>query len=145
MMMKFAMGLFLAMGTLAFAQSRQETITFLTREIRSYETDTFIVKELAFPEEPAAFKLRTYQKQAHEIVFEIPLASVEFFTRHIRAHGSPNQYELMVKARGRNGRFKVNGFNLPGEKLLLPADTNGRKVRALAKALNHLVGLSTGR
>ena len=132
-------------GSLAQAQSKEETMAFLQREIKSFETRTFHVTEAYFSEGGAVFTYRRVRTGKPEKNFTIPLNQVDIYVRKRRHADGVDTFTVLVRSRGRDGYFKVGGHNFHGTKVLFGRMDNETKAQSIAAAFTRLTALAADR
>jgi hypothetical protein len=129
-----------------FSQTREETIEFITREIRSYESRTFAIRELAFQENGAVFKIRRGPSGGGpDKTLLIPLKNVNIFAARIRNPSGTETYNLAVRCRGKDQPITVNNLVYHGNENIIGRIPDRRQALALERAFAHLTELTTGR
>lgn len=132
LMMIFTLGLSL------FAQSKQETMDYLVRELKSFEKDTFLVKEVSFSGDGSILTYRTYVPTTPERKLTLPLKDVNIFMTCRTNSKGPYTYDLVVETKNRTGRFQINDRNVFGTKRIIKGELNQNRIKALEKAFSHL-------
>jgi hypothetical protein len=131
--------------SLGFGQTREATIDFILREIKSYDSPAFAVEETSFSQEGDLFKLRTRVVGFPDRTLEIPLKNVNIFARKIRRADGLESYNLRVRCRGRDASILVNTLKYRGYANILGRIEDRRQAEALERAFAHLTELTTGR
>jgi hypothetical protein len=126
-------------------QTREATIEFISREIRSLETRTRLIPEAAFSQDGATFSLRRRELGGPERALVVPLAHVDIYAVRVRVPVGPEHYDLVLRCRGREAAIQVNALAFNGRETLLGGIESRRQALALERAFAHLTGLTTGR
>ena len=137
--------LVLLFSGIAFAQSREETMMYITQEIKALESDEFTITELKFSENGKNFIYKSYLKGHGERALSFTLDSVEFYPVTHKDSAGPKHYSLVVECRGKKEAILVNGSRFQRSTTILDQSANRVKVKGLAKAFNHLASLVAGR
>ena len=127
-----------------FGQSRDETANFIIQEIKSLETKTYIVTEVAFSAPGDVFTFRRRRVGWPDKGLIIPLANADIFCSTYHRADGVNRYTLVVRSRGRDGLITVNGLHYRGT-VNLVAMEDERKAKALERAFAHMAALVGGR
>jgi hypothetical protein len=139
---------------LARAQSKEETMDYLVRELQAADSEGYVVKEVAFSEAGSVLSYRTLIPGNQERNLVIYLKDVNIFYKRINTiKDNPeikrnldlDYCDLLVESRAGKKGFKINGSAVPYPKKILENVLNERKVRSLEKAFGHLIGLVSGR
>ena len=126
------------------AQTKPETIEFITKEMKSFESDSYRVKEVYFSEEGTVFNYITYLPGIGEDRLVMPLANVNVFMAKKVATDGHYYYSLMLETRGRTGKIQINGVDTLGTRLIVRGMSNKTRIQRLQLAFNHLKRLLSG-
>jgi len=129
----------------ALAQTREETVDFITSEYKAFESDPYRFREITFSPSGDAFTLYrvAHGKKAYSVTFK--LKDVEIYKVTINHANGINKHQLMVHLRGWAPRMMKNGAPFKGTMKITPAMENQRKCLALERAFARLTELTTGR
>jgi hypothetical protein len=131
--------------SLGSGQTREATIDFILREIKSYDSRSFSIEEASFSQEGDIFRLRTRVVGFPDRTLEIPLKNVNIFARKIRRTDGLESYNLRVRCRGRDASILVNTLSYRGCENIIGRIEDRRQAEALERAFAHLTELTTGR
>ena len=146
--------LLLSLTGLARAQSKEETMDYLTRELMADGSESYVVKEAAFSEGGGVLTYRTLIPGNQERKLVINLKEVNIFykkistikdNKDIKRNQDLEFCDLMVESRAGKKGFSINGNTVPFPKKILENALNDRKLRSLEKAFCHLIELVSGR
>lgn len=144
----------LSLAGLARAQSKEETMDYITRELMADGSEGYVPKEAAFTEGGSVLSYRTLIPGNQERNLVINLKEVNIFykkiatikdNRDIKRNHDLDFCDLMVESRAGKKGFKINGSTVPYPKKILENVLNDRKARSLEKAFCHLIELVSGR
>ena len=132
-----------------FGQSKSETIAFITREIRSCDSDQLEVKDVEFTDGGNTCKIRVAMpNQSGEKAIELSLRDVDVYSvTKILKIGNDEQvyvYSLVASPRGRSGAVRRNMTTIMGPEVILQNILCAQKIKALELAFAHLTELTTG-
>jgi uncharacterized protein YkuJ len=129
----------------ARAQTREETIEFLTSEYRAFESRGYLFKEITFSPAGDSFTLRRSAQGEKGYVISFNLKDVEIYKVTLNHANGINKFQLMVRARGRDAVISKDGNPVKMPLKISPAMDNERKAQALERAFTRLTALTTGR
>jgi uncharacterized protein YkuJ len=129
----------------AFAQTKEETIAFITSEYRSFEGLGYTYKQVAFSPGGDAFTLRRTAQGRKEYVVTFRLKDVDIYKVTLNHANGINRHQLMVRPRGAEPNMARDGFSFKAPMKITPAMEDERKCQALERAFTHLTTLTTGR
>jgi len=120
------------------AQSKPETENFIIREIKTFESDDFIMKDVSFSEGGSVFNLTTAAPNSSEDRLTFSLDNVNIFmAKRVTVKGH-YLYDLVVETRGRGGKVKMNGGEVSGTFPMVKGIANKTRILSLVKAFTHL-------
>ena len=128
-----------------FAQTREETMEFLTTEIKSYETRAYHIPEVKFSASGDTFTIRRGLVAKRLRTLIIPLKHVDIFTVRVRQPNGVDSYNLVARTRGRDQPITVNNAAFTGTENIIGRIENRRQAQALERAFARLIELTTGR
>ena len=128
-----------------FAQTREETMEYITREIKSYETRTYLIREAGFSANGDTFTIRRGLVAKRVRTLIIPLKNVDIFAVRVRQGNGIDSYNLAVRTRGRDLPITVDNGAFTGTENIIGRIENRRQAMALEKAFGRLIELTTGR
>lgn len=127
------------------AQTKEETIDFLTTEYRAFESRGYLFKELTFSPAGDAFTLRRSAQGEKGYVITFNLKDVEIYKVTLNHANGVNKYQIMVRTRGRDTNLRKDGNLVRTPLKISPAMENEKKAQALERAFTRLTALTTGR
>ncbi len=127
------------------AQTKEETMEFITRELRSYETRTYLIREAGFNASGDTFTIRRGLVAKRQRTLVIPLKNVDIFTVRIRQGSGVDSYNLVARTRGRDQPITVDNGLFYGTQNIIGRIENKRQALALEKAFGRMIELTTGR
>jgi shikimate kinase len=146
--------LFCTLAGLARAQSKEETMDYIVRELQAAESEGYVVKEVAFSEGGSVLSYRTLITGNQERKLVIYLKDVNVFYKRlntikdnpeIKRNQDLDYCDLLVESRAGKKGFRINGSAVEYPKKILENILNERKVKSLEKAFGHLIALISGR
>lgn len=166
-MKHFAITLVLMLLGPAFApaQTREETIEFITSEFKAFESKEYMYKDMTFSPSGDSFTIRRSSQGDKDYVLTIPLKDVEIYKVTLNHANGINKFQLMVRNRGRETSILKDGYKFqsgpkpgPGREggasdsysskgglKITPAMENEKKCLALERAFIRLTMLTTSR
>ncbi|MGA2083126.1 MAG: hypothetical protein ABSH53_21305 [Holophaga sp.] len=138
------LSLLLAPGLL-LAQSKEETMKYIIDELRSLESNSYTIREIYFSPSGDTFGFKRGRSGMSDKGTIIPLDRVDIYPVTVHRATGIDYLNLMVRSRGKDGDFLANGIRAKGVRPLIGKIEDERKVKALARAFNHLIQLVTGR
>lgn len=130
------------------AQTRQETMDFIVRELKSCENEQLEFKDIEFADAGRSCKIKLANPgQVIEKTLEMTLSEVDVIASQKFVKFNNNEeiqvFSLLVSPRGRSGGLKRDHFRLSGPEVLVADHLSGTKIRGLEAAFAHLAELTT--
>jgi len=129
----------------AFGQSKEETMEFITREIKSFETRWYLIREVSFSPSGDTFTIRRGVVGRPERSLVIPLKNVDIYAQRIRHGNGTESWNLAVRCRGKDEPILVNNLSYNGTEHIIGRIENKSQAMALQRAFARLTTLATGR
>lgn len=121
-----------------WAQSKPDTEIFIVREIKSLESDDFIMKDVSFSEGGTVFNMTTFVPNSSDDRVTFSLENVNIFMAKKISSKGHYLYDLVVQTRGRGTKIRMNGGEVSGTFPILKNSSNKTRILALVKAFTHL-------
>jgi len=131
-------------GTPALAQTKEETMDYIVREVKALETATLVVRDVRFTDDGKTFSYGSLLVGQKERTLSFPVDGVNYFVTETAGKGGPS-FSLSVEGRGRTPVVSVSGQRGNAPKAIAKNLPNGTKLKSLEKAFKHLAALLTGR
>jgi len=131
------------------AQTREETIEFITSEFKAFESKEYTYKDMTFSPSGDTFSIRRSSQGEKDFVLTFPLKDVEIYKVTLNHPNGINKFQLMVRNRGRDTSIQKDGHafqsSAKGALKITPAMENEKKCLALERAFTRLTLLTTSR
>jgi hypothetical protein len=129
---------------LACAQSKEETIAYLIREIKSLESKEYTVRTIAFSPDGGAMTFRRHIIGKTEKEMVIQFKDVDIFHVTFNRPEGHNFFDLVVRTRGKDATILLDNARVKGTKSLFRL-TSEQKAEAMDEAFNRLIELARGK
>jgi hypothetical protein len=127
------------------AQSREETMAFLSDEIKSLGDKDVYYREVSLSPDGRVFTLRRSVRGQADKGLAVPLDQVDIYLALDRQPKGYEWYDLKVRTRGQEATMTYNGSPFRGTKTLFRFLYDERKAMALDQAFQRLIELARGR
>ena len=127
------------------AQSREETLAFLSEEIKSLGDKDVYYREVSLSPDGKVFTLRRGVRGQADKSLVLPLDQVDIYLALDRQPKGYEWYDLKVRTRGQEATLTFNGQPYRGTKTLFRFLYDERKAMGLDQAFQRLIELARGR
>ena len=129
----------------ACAQTRDDAVTYIVDEFKSFESREYKYTEVAFSPSGDAFTLRRKHQDNKDYVLTFNLKDVDIYKVTVNHPNGINLHQLMVRPRGPAAGITRDGATFKGAVKMSPATENEPKILALERAFARMTELATGR